>query len=144
MVDDNDTPSDQNPEAVLRERRSATMTLVEFLQTRLAEDELTALAAVDGSPQWQASYQYRDVKDEHGHYVVQADSRYPSLEQAAHIARQCPARALAEVEAKRGVIADYLRLDAAGDLLARSIIEDVLRGMCSVYTEHPDYNPSWT
>lgn len=28
------------------------MTLVEFLQARLAEDELTTLAAVDGSPQW--------------------------------------------------------------------------------------------
>ena len=61
------------------------MTLVEFLQARLAEDELTALAAVDGSPRWRTNFDYRDVKDEHGHYVVEADSRHPSLEQAAHI-----------------------------------------------------------
>jgi hypothetical protein len=119
------------------------MTLVEFLQARLAEDELTALAAIDGSPRWHASHLYRDVKDENGHYVVQADSRHPSVEQAAHIARQSPARALAEVETKRAAIADYLRLDAAGDLLARGILEDILRGMCSVY-EHPDHNPAWT
>jgi hypothetical protein len=58
------------------------MTLVEFLQARLTEDELIALAAVDSSPQWRASYDYRDVKDEHGHYVIQADARHPSVEQA--------------------------------------------------------------
>jgi len=120
------------------------MTPVEFLQARLVEDELTALAAVDGSSRWRTSYHYRDVKDEHGRYVVQADSRHPSVEQAAHIARQCPARVLAEVEAKRLVIADYLRLDAAGDVLARGIVEDVLRGLCSAYSEHPDYNTSWS
>lgn len=45
------------------------------------------------------------------------------------------------MEAKRDVIADYLRLDAAGDLLARGIVEDILRGVCSAYTEHPDYSP---
>ena len=121
-----------------------TMTLVEFLRARLAEDELTALAAVDGSPHWHSNYQYRDVKDEQGHYVVQADSRHPSVGQAAHIARHSPARVLADVEAKRAVIAEYLRLDAAGDLLARGVVEDLLRAMCSVDSEHPDYNPSWS
>ena len=120
-----------------------TMTPVEFLQARLAEDELTALAAIDSSPRWRASYPYRDVKDDDGHYVVQADSRHPSVEQAAHIARHAPARVLADVEAKRAVIADYLRLDAAGDLLARGVVEDILRAMCAVYAEHPDYSPSW-
>ena len=120
------------------------MTLVEFLQARLAEDELTALAAVDGSPRWWGSYDYRDVKDEEGHYIVQADSRHPSVQQAAHIARHCPARVLAEVEAKRAVIADYLRLDASGDLLERGIVEDILRGFSAVYVDHPDYNPAWS
>ena len=120
------------------------MTLVEFLQARLAEDELTALAAVDGSPRWRTNFDYRDVKDEHGHYVVEADSRHPSLEQAAHIARHDPSRALAEVEAKRLLIAEYLRLDAAGDLHTRGIIGDILRALCSVYAEHPDYKPSWS
>ncbi|PZS13677.1 MAG: hypothetical protein DLM57_16100 [Pseudonocardiales bacterium] len=120
------------------------MTLVEFLQARLAEDELIALAATDGSQQWRTHYDYRDVKDEDGHYVVQADTRRPSLEQAAHIARHCPARVLREVEAKRAVIADYLRHDAAGDLLERDAVEDLLEELCSVYADHPDYIKSWS
>jgi hypothetical protein len=120
------------------------MTLVEFLQARLSEDELIALAAVDGSPQWRSSYDYRDVKDEQGHYVVQADARHPSVEQAAHMARHSPARVLADVAAKRAVIADYLRHEATGDLLARGVVEDILRGLCSVHAEHPDYNTSWS
>lgn len=119
------------------------MTVVEFLQARLADDELTALAATDGSPRWRSRYDYRDVKDEQGHYVVQADTRHPSLEQAAHIARHCPDRVLTEVAAKRALIADYLRLDAAGDLLARGVVENILRLLCSAYSDHKDYNPSW-
>jgi hypothetical protein len=120
------------------------LTLLEFLQARLTEDELTALAAVDGSPSWRSSLTFRDVKDEDGRYVVEADRQHPSVEQAAHIARHCPARVLAEVEAKRLVIADYLRPDATGDLLGRDIVESLLRHMPSVYADHPDYNPSWS
>jgi hypothetical protein len=120
------------------------LTLLEFLQARLTEDELTALAAVDGSPSWRSSLTFRDVKDEDGRYVVEADRQHPSVEQAAHIARHCPARVLAEVEAKRLVIADYLRTDATGDLLGRDIVESLLRQMSSVYADHPDFNPAWS
>ena len=45
---------------------------------------------------------------------------------------------------KRLLIADYLRTDAAGDLLGRDIVESLLRQMSSVYADHPDYNPSWS
>lgn len=120
------------------------MTPVEFLQSRLAEDELIALAAIDGSPRWRTRYDYRDVKDDEGHYVVQADTQHPSLGQAAHIARHCPSHVLREVEAKRVVIAEFLRHDAAGDIRPRGVIEDILRSFCSVYAEHPDYNQSWS
>lgn len=120
------------------------MTLLEFLQARLTEDELTALAAIEGSPQWRSSLSFRDVKDEHGHFVVEADRHHPSVEQAAHIARYCPARILAELEVKRLMIADYLRSDAAGELLERGVIENALRQLATVYAEHPDYNPGWS
>lgn len=119
------------------------MTLLEFLQARLTEDELTALAAVDGSPTWRSSLDYRDVKDDLGHYVVEADPLRPSLGQAAHIARHSPARVLADVQAARAAIADYLRLDAAGELLERGAVENILRLLCAVHSDHPDYNPSW-
>jgi len=120
------------------------VTLLEFLQARLTEDELTALAATEGSPAWRSSLAFRDVKDEHGHFVVEADRHHPSVEQAAHIARHSPARALADVEAKRRVIADYLRSDAAGELLERGALENILRHLSVAYADHPDYNPSWS
>lgn len=120
------------------------MTLLEFLDARLTEDELTALAAIEGSPVWRSSLSFRDVKDEAGHYVIAADRHHPSVEQVAHIARHGPARILAEVEARRLVVADYLRLEAAGNLLERGVIEDVLRHLALVYADHPDYNPSWS
>ena len=120
------------------------LTLLEFLQARLTEDELSAVAAIDGSPVWRSSLTFRDVKDDDGRYVIAADRLHPSAEQAAHIARHGPARVLADVEAWRLVIADYLRLDAAGDVLERGVIEDVLRHLATVYADHPDYNPSWS
>ena len=57
------------------------LTLLEFLQARLTEDELTALAAVDGSPEWRNSLTFRDVKDENGRFIVEADREHPSVEQ---------------------------------------------------------------
>ncbi len=119
------------------------MTVVEFLEARLTEDELTAHAAIEGSPDWQAHYDYRDVKDADGHYVVLADSRYPTAEQAAHIARHSPARVLAECEIKRSLIAEFLRHDALGDVAGRSVLEDTLRAISSAYSGHPDYDPAW-
>ena len=67
------------------------MTLVEFLEARLVEDELTANAANDGAADWHVFYAYRDIKDGDGHYVVLAHRQYPSVEQAVHIARHSPA-----------------------------------------------------
>jgi Family of unknown function (DUF6221) len=119
------------------------MTIVEFLEARLTEDELTAHAAIEGSPEWQAHYDYRDVKDADGRFVVQADSRYPTAEQAAHIARHSPARVLRECEIKRGLIAEFLRRDALGDLAGRSALEDTLRAVGSAYSQHPDYDAAW-
>jgi hypothetical protein len=120
------------------------MTVVEFLEARLAEDELTAHAATDAAPDWRTYYDYRDVKDVDGHFVVQADSRHPTTAQAAHIARHSPARALRECEAKRAIIADLLRRDALGDLPGRTAVEDTLKALSTVYSHHPDYDPAWS
>jgi len=119
------------------------MTLVEFLEARLAEDELMATAAIEGAADWHVFYAYRDVKDGDGHYVVLADGQYPTVEQAAHIARHSPARILRQCEAARVVIAEYLRLDAVGDLLGRAVAETVLRQLASVHSDHADFDVSW-
>jgi hypothetical protein len=120
------------------------VTIVEFLEARLAEDELTAQAAIDTSPEWRTHYDYRDVKDLDGHFVVQADSHHPTIEQAAHIARHSPARVLRECEGKRAIIAEFLRRDALGDLAGRGAVDDILKAIGSVYSHHPDYDQAWS
>jgi hypothetical protein len=119
------------------------MTLTEFLEARLAEDELIAETAIDGDAEWYALYAYRDVKDGDGQYVVLGDSRYPTVEQASHIARHNPAHVLRQCEAVRALIAQLLRLDALGDLAGTSAIEDALRQLACVHSSHPDFDPAW-
>lgn len=119
------------------------MTVIEFLEARITEDELAAHAAIDTAAGWLARYDYRDVKDSDGHYVVQADSRYPTTAQAAHIARHDPARVLRECDARRTIIADFLRRDALGDLPGRSAAEDALKALAAVYSRHPDFDRAW-
>lgn len=75
-----------------------------------------------------------------------------------HIARHDPARVLAEIAAKRAIVADYqiVRANnaiekandgdevraAARDLIAKSL-RMVLRRLASVWSAHPDYDPAW-
>jgi hypothetical protein len=121
------------------------MTLIEFLEARLAEDELMATAAVEGATaDWHVLYAYRDIKDGDGHYVVLADGLYPTVAQAAHIARHSPARILRQCEATREVIAEFLRLDAVGDLPGRMVAETVLKRLASVHDNHSDFDPAWS
>jgi hypothetical protein len=119
------------------------MTVVEFLEARLAEDELTATAAIEGASDWHVLYAYRDVKDGGGGYVVLADSRYPTVEQAAHIARHSPARILRQCEAARALIGEFLRLELLGDEPGRSATEIALRQLASVHADHPDFDQTW-
>jgi hypothetical protein len=119
------------------------MTLVEFLEARLAEDELMATAAIEDSAEWHAFYAYRDVRDADGHFVVLGDRQYPTVAQAAHIARHSPARVLAQCEAGRAMIAEFLRLDAFGDTSGRRIAENALRQLASVHSEHSDFDTGW-
>lgn len=119
------------------------MTLVEFLEARLAEDELIANAAIDGADDWHVLYTYRDIKDGDGRYVVLADSRYPTVGQAAHIARHGPARILRQCEAARALIAELLRLEALGDLTGLGATENALKQLASVHFDHPDFDRAW-
>jgi hypothetical protein len=120
------------------------MTIVEFLEARLTEDELTASAAIEEAADWHVLHSYRDIKDGGGHHVVLADSKYPTIGQAAHIARHSPARVLRQCEAARQVIAEFLRLDALGDLPGRTAIESALKQLAAVHCDHPDFDPTWS
>ena len=119
------------------------MTLVEFLEARIFEDELMANAAIDSAADWHVFYAYRDVKDGDGQYVVLADGQAPTAGQAAHIARHSPARILRECEAARVVVAEFLRLDALGDLPGCAVAETALKQLASVHSDHVDFDQPW-
>jgi len=120
------------------------MTIVEFLEARVTEDELTANAAIEDVADWHVLHSYRDIKDGGGHHVVLADSKYPTIGQAAHIARHSPARVLRQCEAAREMVAEFLRLDALGDLQGRTATENALKQLASVHSNHADFDPTWS
>lgn len=114
------------------------MDLVEFLTARLDEDEQVARAAGDG---W------------YGYDPEQAIAMVP-VEDTQHIARHSPARVLAEVDAKRRVIAQWedarsqARNPVSSDNYRAARIEQgaLAEVMCLLalpYADHPDYDKAW-
>ena len=128
------------PEAAVEENRR--MTITEFLEARISEDEEVARAA---------SHQ-KVAGPFHGNW--HHDSLHlSSMERvdAIHVARHDPARVLAECAAKRAIIAlhDYEWMgpdDAAGKGCEHDY-EDwpcpTIRAIAAVYAHHPDYKQEW-
>lgn len=117
---------------------TTTLTLTEFLERMIAEDEAAARAvAAPGRPLEAGRYfrwmdNGRTVGNLAGNvvaYGVDLDAN------RAHIARHDPARVLAECEAKRTLldhVSSNWRLE-----------EYVARLLATVYSDHPDYRESW-
>lgn len=147
-----------------------TATLAEFLLARLAEDEQVARAAsAHRGPEWcveeQPPPRWGDASPDetvlaHGKPIAVSDSDYGGLLIVDHIARWDPARVLAEVEAKRAIIAlhpargvqggppyrwacrccDYAPTDWEGYV---DYPCPTLQTLASPYASHPDYDPAW-
>lgn len=144
------------------------MTIVEFLEARLAEDEAAANAATiparDGYgphpelSEWQYAgdeVEYVSTPEMLAHkypqtYYVTMDSEglTPSVgEQVGpHIARHDPVRVLREVAAKRTIITEHcVGSDPcdAHDAWYESIPCDTVRALAAIYADHPDFDPTW-
>lgn len=132
------------------------MDIVAFLTARLDEDEAVARLAPQGH--WILKTDGTDsiVREELHHpadlsgdfvcYVGRFD------ESAAHIARHDPARVLADVAAKRRILAEYKARDGDADLmLGPNILRQrewsglrlAVHLLALPFAEHPDYNESW-
>jgi hypothetical protein len=138
--------------------------LVQFLRERLDQDDQAARAATPGpwklarQPgfEWVSSAEYWAVAD-----CSDAD---PARENAEHIARHDPARVLAEVDAKRQLMAALtseghatLRPGGSTEVYCGADYGDgspcdcgrdervsrSLRVLASVYADHPDYRAEW-
>lgn len=140
------------------------MTIVEFLTARLDEDERLARAATPGP--WSPDAPFlSDVVTSAllgpvADCAIGTDYRAQSLEDACHIARHDPARVLAEVAAKRSIIALHAQVDIVGpggedmaacgacgdttdEYLATCWPCDTLKHLAAPYADHPDYDPTW-
>jgi len=111
----------------------ATWTLTEFLTARLDEDELVARSCA--TERWTVKDGWHDGLD-----MEVLSSTYPACidpEEATHTARHDPARVLAEVEAKRLLVAEILPMvpDYDGDY--------VRKVLALPYADHPDYDETW-
>jgi hypothetical protein len=128
------------------------VTITEFLEARIAEDEAVARECED-SGRWSAwrheeGLEWWVSSENFGHvvttgYVGNNDAR-PNAE---HMARWDPARVLAECAAKRAILAEC----RPGTLDDLDCSEDdqpapmwVARALAAVYSDHPDYDKDWT
>jgi hypothetical protein len=162
--------------------------IVEFLAARLAEDQADAEAAIadrSDTERWEAKgfperdrveWIVRDVEEKYASHGYPGHTPVAGIVPggprdgggvAAHIARHDPARVLAEVKAKRRVLARHCpdEFHTVSSQKARGIyacegcnsyyqgsepvVADInecpeLRDMASVYDHHPDYNPTWS
>jgi hypothetical protein len=126
--------------------------LVQFLRDRLDEDEALAVSGETWSAFEESSQGTRRVDVDYSIERVVACTR---AWRGLHIARHHPARVLAEVEAKRDVVARYefackeaaqpgiseeereTRLQVAGAL------QSVVLCLAAPYADHPDYREEW-
>lgn len=145
--------------------------LIAFLNDRLDEDETVARAAAAAvaAERWHHSLHMNQVVTPTPHIAVydtgvfgvvkpvanwDEDGPDPLLE---HIARHDPARVLADVAAKREIIALHAPFDAWADIPgphgpqivcrecagARMYPCPTLRVLAAPYAEHPDYRQEW-
>jgi len=124
------------------------VTITEFLEARIAEDEALARAATPGP--WESMTE--ETADGENIYFTVERGRVQILDVTAtdhqgrmtadFIARYDPTRALAECAAKRAVIGwwtegliGYVRVD--GELT------NPILPLAAVYKDHPDYQQEW-
>lgn len=129
------------------------MTLLEFLEARLAEDERIARAT---APTWE-SYELDDCSDHDAqpHTLMCGWRLGESLRDKCECAY--PARVLREVAAKRAII-DLARMTEANIATTEALghapqvaayryiasgLFDAIAALASVYTNHPDYRQEW-
>jgi uncharacterized protein DUF6221 len=128
------------------------MDLVEFLRARIDEDEQAAWAASrSGYPPGTQPREWHEVdplryagklEDDLGGVITRGEG-LPTARQAEHIARHDPARVLAEVDAKRRIVAGCAQARHAEDQARANALFVVACLLALPYADHPDYRQEW-
>lgn len=131
------------------------MTITDFLLERIAEDEAAAnnatgarwvvLSGVNASLVNIDATHVRDEKWKYGRFGHIATASHDAA-YAEHIARQDPARTLAECAAKRAIVGLHkVGADQCDEhnAMFESIACPTIRALAAVYKDHPDYKQEW-
>lgn len=124
-----------------------TVTLTEFLLARFDEEEEKARDAAgwDRSGRERATGRWSRVgisslEDDQQRSVIYSDNNQLSGSVADHVALHDPARVLADIKAKRQIVAAANR---PGDPVGSAVMEFVLGRLATGYADHPDYRREW-
>lgn len=127
------------------------MTITEFLEARIAEDEAYAAQAHGRHYGWVDNWRAETMQGTKTESVIYA-----------HAFRFSPERLLAECAAKRAIIAAHPIVEdvvevstrikwgfacetcfSYGDMVEDNGYCDTLRSLAAVYADHPDYQQEW-
>jgi hypothetical protein len=135
-----------------------------FIEARYAEREAVAKAATEGEWHWvdpggkvKQALVAGTWDRQHGWRTVLPSANgdvYPSCFDAEHIALNNPQFVLADIAAKRRIVAlyedacDRVRNPVSADArtaarVAQFELEAVLRLLTAPFASHPDYDPAW-
>lgn len=130
------------------------MTITEFLEARLAEDEAAARDATLGP--WEVvpmgdQPRVQQVGHDAWLALTSSDPGAPKDANARHMARHSSTRVLAECAAKRAILEAHPTQIYSG-IKGQEVMEcqncerfpcDTLKALASVYADHPDYSQEW-
>ena len=127
------------------------MGLTDFVSARLDEDEAVARAALTDDAWWVDGPAAKS-----GHWwIYPLGVKFVSRPAAEHIARNDPARVLAQVAAMRRIVdkavvargheprAEEMGWEHSITSAAAVAYEDALRLLASIWRDHPDFDPAW-
>lgn len=126
-----------------------TVSIVEFVEARLADDEATARAVQDNSAPFNGQW-YNDE----GHALRTANDWVLAYEHHGktfapglldHIARHDPARGLREIQAKRAVLDVYTLAHESHDVLGDGFValDKAVRALAAIWSDHDEYRAEW-
>lgn len=134
------------------------MTITEFLEARIAEDEEREARKFRNRPGALAGYTVTSNSEGRFGVALAGSSERPKfMSSAEYLERFCEpapdARMLAECEAKRFILimhqtyshaaSERTGIAAFGAECGRDVTADVLKPLARVYADHPDYDPAW-
>ncbi|WP_280381043.1 DUF6221 family protein [Nocardia wallacei] len=134
------------------------MTIVEFIEARVLEDEQTARAAAasedifDGSglashPDWLVrDFGYEGISVWDGSYFT-ADDDDRETDLTRHMSRHDPARVLRQCAAMRNVVKQYRLLCPTQFNWPEGMLETLelnIRSLASIWSDHRDYREEWS